>query len=117
MRVIHRLMITLALSGTILSGRVTSARAQEDPPDLKMLLNLDLYGRSQPKGAGASGASASSAPSMLDQIRTLRSMGYLGGNGPKTNANAPASSAPGLNQSGNVEVTPSESNNDEGVPQ
>ena len=43
MRVIHRLMITLALSGTILSGRVTSARAQEDPPDLKMLLNLDLY--------------------------------------------------------------------------
>jgi hypothetical protein len=52
------------------------AQAQEQPPDLQMLLNLDLF--------SSSGGENSQAPapggSMLDQIQALRQMGYLQGN-------------------------------------
>jgi len=115
MRVTHRMMITVTLIGTILASRASSARAQNDPPDLKMLLNLDLYGRSQTKGTPAAGPSGSQPSSMLDQIRTLRAMGYLGG-GAKTAANASGSPTQETQPAGNVEVTPSQSD-DQGAPQ
>ncbi len=52
-------------------------RAQDKPPDLQMLLNLDLFGAHPPSGAPNS--SGGDAPtSMLDQIRALDAMGYLG---------------------------------------
>jgi hypothetical protein len=52
--------------------------AQEAPPDLRMLMNLDLF---EPRHNDAQGAPASASAgdgSMLDQIRTLDAMGYLG---------------------------------------
>jgi len=57
--------------------------AQDAPPNLKMLLNLDLF-ESRQNGASATPApgQAASDDSMLDQIRTLDSMGYLGRNPP-----------------------------------
>ena len=51
------------------------AAAQQSPPDLRMLLNLDLFSAPPPSASG----DQPSAPSMLDQIRTLNSMGYLAG--------------------------------------
>lgn len=55
---------------------IRRVRAQEQAPDMQMLLNLDLF--------SSSGADKTQAPvpggSMLDQIRTLRQMGYLQGN-------------------------------------
>jgi hypothetical protein len=58
---------------------VRPARAQDaDPPDIRMLLNLDLF-RSQPQTpAGPQGANSESNDSTLDQIRTLKALGYLG---------------------------------------
>jgi hypothetical protein len=58
---------------------VRPARAQDaDPPDIRMLLNLDLF-RSQPhNAAGPRGANSESNDSTLDQIRTLNALGYLG---------------------------------------
>jgi hypothetical protein len=58
---------------------VRQARAQDaDPPDIRMLLNLDLF-RSQPQtAAGTQGANPASNDSTLDQIRTLNALGYLG---------------------------------------
>lgn len=53
------------------------SRAQEQPPDLQMLLNLDLFGKAAAGQTGAGGASQDSQ-SLLDQIRTLDAMGYLG---------------------------------------
>jgi len=53
-------------------------RAQEQPPNLQMLLNLDLFSSS---GTGDSGYGNSGAGgSMLDQIQALRQMGYLQSN-------------------------------------
>ncbi|HTW86385.1 MAG TPA: hypothetical protein VMD75_00135 [Candidatus Binataceae bacterium] len=49
--------------------------AQTQPPDLQMLLNLDLFSSS---GSGNSQAPAPGG-SMLDQIQALRQMGYLQG--------------------------------------
>jgi hypothetical protein len=65
---------------------VRPARAQEaDPPDIRMLLNLDLF-RTQPHSApGPQGANSESNDSTLDQIRTLNALGYLG-NGVKVGA-------------------------------
>ena len=59
---------------------VRPARAQDaDPPDIRMLLNLDLF-RSQPhSAAGTQGANSESNDSTLDQIRALNALGYLGG--------------------------------------
>jgi hypothetical protein len=68
------------------------ASAQGAAPDLRMLMNLDLF---EPRANTAQGAPASAPPgaptddSMLDQIRTLETMGYLG-----NPAGAQASGAP-----------------------
>jgi hypothetical protein len=63
---------------------VRLARAQDAaPPDIRMLLNLDLF-RAQPQtAAGTQGANSND--STLDQIRTLNALGYLG-NGAKVGA-------------------------------
>jgi hypothetical protein len=63
-------MVALTFTG------IRRAQAQDQPPDLQMLLNLDLF--------SSSGGNNSQGPapggSMLDQIRALRQMGYLQGN-------------------------------------
>jgi hypothetical protein len=97
-----RVVAIVLIAATVLCGGVVMALAQGAPPDLRMLMNLDLF---QPRNGNAKGASAAAGSpgddSMLDQIRTLDSMGYLGdhgganGNGapaPRATAAAPASS-------------------------
>jgi hypothetical protein len=105
----RRNAIAIMLIASMLVGcgtrQAAAQEAQEAPPDLKMLMNLDLFESHQ---AGATGTPApdASAPaqpgddSMLDQIRALDAMGYLGkhpgqsGNGtPKAAESAPAPEA------------------------
>lgn len=58
-----------------------SAYAQSaPPPDLRMLLNLDLF-KPDSNAEAQSGADGGDG-SMFEQIRTLNALGYLGGNRP-----------------------------------
>lgn len=75
-----RKVAAIVLTGMmIVSGETQRTSAQEQPPDLRMLMNLDLFEprHNDPQGAAAQGASPTD-DSMLDQIRTLDKMGYLG---------------------------------------
>ncbi len=69
-------------AGAILLAALTftgirQTRAQDQPPDLQMLLDLDLF--SSPANTGGPAGPAADG-SMLDQIRALRQMGYLNAN-------------------------------------
>ncbi len=70
--------------------------AQDAPPDLRMLMNLDLF---EPRHNGGKYAAAPTASpsddSMLEQIRTLDQMGYLGNHGEADGNSAPAPRAAG----------------------
>ena len=92
---LRRKVAAIVLIGTmVVCGETRRASAQnstnEAPPDLRMLMNLDLF---EPRHNNAQGAPAPAASptddSMLDQIRTLETMGYLG-----NPAGAQASGAP-----------------------
>jgi hypothetical protein len=63
-------------AATMLFG-VGASFAQERAPDPRMLLNLDLFASASNQNAPTDGSSYS----MLDQIQTLRAMGYLNGQG------------------------------------
>jgi hypothetical protein len=64
------------LTGALILPGTRGVQAQESPPNLRMLLNLDLF-KPPPKDApGAQGKGSND--SMLDQIRALNAMGYLG---------------------------------------
>jgi hypothetical protein len=71
-RIVAGVLLLAALTFT----GIRQVRAQGQPPDLQMLLNLDLF------SSPGSDHSQAAAPgdSMLDQIRALRQMGYLGEN-------------------------------------
>lgn len=97
-----RKVAAIVLTGTMLvCGDTRRALAQDAtndaPPDLRMLMNLDLF---EPRHTDAISAAAPAAPpaedSMLDQIRALNQMGYLANRGHADEIGAPASSvAPG----------------------
>jgi hypothetical protein len=77
---LRRRMVAIMLSASMLVS--TGARqvfAQDAPPNLRMLLNLDLF---ESRTGSTESTPAPGAPtpddSMLDQIRTLNAMGYLG---------------------------------------
>jgi hypothetical protein len=79
MKLRHR-VAAIVLSASMFVGLETRpASAQDTPPDLRMLMNLDLFESrpGNPQGAPAPGGTESDG-SMLDQIRTLNAMGYLG---------------------------------------
>jgi len=90
MKLRRRVVAIVLVGATVLCGEVVRASAQGAPPDLRMLMNLDLF---QPRNNNAKGtpaaASSNGDDSMLDQIRTLDSMGYLG-NHDGANGTAPA---------------------------
>jgi hypothetical protein len=69
-------MMSLAAAIVVLGARASGA--QERAPDPRMLLDLDLFTPTPTNNLmpGHGGGS------MLDQIRTLNAMGYLGGHGP-----------------------------------
>lgn len=73
------------LLALLISSTAAPARAQnEPPPDLNMLLNLDLF-KPNPNAAAQDGGDGS----MLEQIQTLSTLGYLGPNGSSPNSYAP----------------------------
>ena len=77
---VPRLMAgALMFAAVFVSGAIRSD-AQEQPPNLRMLLNLDLFEK-QPGGDVATNDpnSGSNDHSMIDQIQTLDSLGYFGG--------------------------------------
>ena len=78
---LRRKVAAIVLIGTmVVCGETRRASAQDARRrDLRMLMNLDLF---EPRHNNAQGAPAPAASpaddSMLDQIRTLDAMGYLG---------------------------------------
>jgi hypothetical protein len=72
----RNLITTMSLAAAIVVLGARAPSAQEQPPDPRMLLDLDLF--ASPSGASGEPA-ALGGGSMLDQIRTLTAMGYLNG--------------------------------------
>jgi hypothetical protein len=93
---IGRSLAVIALAAAALVTRSTRTGAQEQPPpappDLRMLLNLDLF-RPHAADAGNDTAGQGSNDSMLDQIRALKAMGYLQGNQENPDSENPDDSA------------------------
>jgi hypothetical protein len=79
MKRLRKVAAIVLIGTTIVCGETRRTRAQEPPPDLHMLMNLDLFEprHNNPQGATAPAISPTD-DSLLDQIRTLDSMGYLG---------------------------------------
>lgn len=79
MKRLRKVAAIVLIGTTIVCGETQRTWAQEQPPDLRMLMNLDLFEprHNQPQGAAAPGTSTTD-DSMLDQIRTLDKMGALG---------------------------------------
>jgi len=97
-----RSAVAIMLSTTMfVCTEVRQVSAQEATPNLRMLLNLDLF-EPRPRKIESTPTPGEVAPddSMLEQIRTLDAMGYLGNhpadagdNPPSAPAGAPASSS------------------------
>jgi hypothetical protein len=92
MKLRRRVVAVVLMGAMVLCGEVVRASAQEAPPDLRMLMNLDLFEprHDVAKNAPSSDASADAPAddSMLDQIRALDSMGYLGNYGDQNGSGA-----------------------------
>lgn len=76
----RRKMAAIVLIGTmVVCGETVRTSAQDAPPDLRMLMNMELFEpRHNDPTSAASPAASPTDDSMLDQIRTLDAMGYLG---------------------------------------
>jgi hypothetical protein len=94
MKRLRKLAATMLVAAMLVGIEKGNTWAQDAPPDLGMLMNLDLF---EPRHNVAEGATASPASpsddSMLEQIRTLDAMGYLGNH---DDADANDLPAPGL---------------------
>jgi hypothetical protein len=79
-----KVVAIMILTATLVFVENHDTAAQDDPPDFRMLMNLDLFASrsSDVKDAPEMKGAPASAPddSMLDQIRALSAMGYLGDN-------------------------------------
>jgi hypothetical protein len=71
-------MLASATLATVLLLSASSRGFAQAPPDPQMLLNLDLFAASG-GGSGANEQSAGRPESLVEQIRTLRALGFLGG--------------------------------------
>jgi hypothetical protein len=70
------------LAAMLVGTEKSRTSAQDAPPDLRMLMNLDLFEpRHNDAKYAAVPAASPSDDSMLEQIRTLDQMGYLGNHG------------------------------------
>jgi hypothetical protein len=110
---LRRKVAAIVLIATIVvCGETRRASAQnstnEAPPDLRMLMNLDLF---EPRHSNAQEATApAESPtddSMLDQIRTLDAMGYLGNHADADADDLPAQAGPEPLPPGAEDVAPS----------
>ncbi len=79
-----KVVAIMILTATLVFVENHDTAAQDDPPDFRMLMNLDLFAsrpsdvKDAPEMKGA--PPPASDDSMLDQIRALNAMGYLGDN-------------------------------------
>jgi hypothetical protein len=110
---LRRKVVVLVLIGTmVVCGETRRASAQDAthdaPPDLRMLMNLDLF---EPRHNNAQRAPAAAGSpgddSMLDQIRTLDAMGYLGNHDDADAGDLPPANAAEPPPSGAEDVAPS----------
>ena len=94
MKRLRKVASIVLIGTTVLCGETRRTWAQEPPPDLHMLMNLDLFEprHTNPQGAAAP-ATSPTDDSMLDQIRTLDAIGYLGNPGNADAGDSPASRA------------------------
>ena len=96
----RNLITAMSLAAAFIVLGVRASAAQERAPDPRMLLNLDLF--TAPVNGDSAGHGGGS--SMLDQIRALRAMGYLGGHSPSAPLPAkPAMAPPPSNSEDEVE--------------
>jgi hypothetical protein len=79
MKRLRKVAAIVLIGMMVVCGETRRSWAQEPPPDLHMLMNLDLFEprHNNPDGAAAPPTSPAD-DSMFDQIRTLDKMGYLG---------------------------------------
>jgi hypothetical protein len=78
---IFKVILVMTIASMLLVGKGRPVAAQEKAPDLRMLLNLDLFDAQSADSSAVAPTDADSAGmglSMLDQIRALNAMGYLG---------------------------------------
>jgi hypothetical protein len=89
---LRRKVAAIVLIGTmVVCGDRRRALAQDAPPDLRMLMNLDLFEpRHNDAKYAAEPAASPNDDSMLEQIRTLDQMGYLGNHDESDGNGAPA---------------------------
>jgi hypothetical protein len=87
MRSLRKLVVILTMASALAFTGLRFADAQQAPPDPQMLLNLDLFRADNSNGE--TGTGQGQGESMMDRIRTLNSMGLLGGG-----QNAPAAYPP-----------------------
>ncbi len=93
---LRRKVAALVLIGAmVVGGEPRRVSAPDAPPDLRMLMNLDRFEARHNRAprAPAAAAAPAAAPtddSMLDQIRTLAAMGYLGNHGDANVGTQPA---------------------------
>jgi hypothetical protein len=110
MKLRRKVAAIVLIGATVVCGETRRCSAQiaanEAPPDLRMLMNLDLFEpRHNNAKYAAAPAVAPSDDSMLDQIRTLNQMGYLANPGDNGNG-APAPRAPVAGTQGAEDVAP-----------
>jgi hypothetical protein len=108
---LRRKVAAIVLIGTmIVCGETRRALAQdasqEAPPDLRMLMNLDLFEPRHNNAQDAPDAASPTDDSMLDQIRTLDAMGYLGNHDDADAADLPADAAAERPAPGSEDVAP-----------
>ena len=112
MKLRRKVAAIVLIATMVVCGETRRALAQnaanEAPPDLRMLMNLDLF---EPRLNNAQDAPAA-APgptddSLLDQIRTLDAMGYLGNHDDADAGDLPAPAAAASAAPGAEDVAPS----------
>jgi hypothetical protein len=91
MKRLRKVAAIVLIGAMVVCGERRRVSAQEAPPDLRMLMNLDLFEPRRGDAQGAPAGASAGDDSMLDQIRTLDAMGYLGN---RDDANADVSPAP-----------------------
>jgi hypothetical protein len=94
MKLRRKVAAIVLIGAMVVGGETGRVSAQDAPPDLRMLMNLDLFESRHNSAQGAPApAAAPTDDSMLDQIRTLDAMGYLGNHGDANGGAQPASRA------------------------
>jgi hypothetical protein len=117
---IYKMFMVMILASMLLLGKSRWVAAQEQAPDLRMLLNLDLFG-AQPSGSPANVPAnpndSGTGPSMLEQIRALNAMGFRGGAKTGQPAAAPAPAGNGSAPRNSPQNPPQNPEDDGEVPQ